>query len=255
MNSKTRILKKEILEYNSSAARLDHLRDQYLGKTVVIVAPGPSLNEHKNLLEVLGDRNDIVLFAIKQAYDHLRGQTDFHIVNTYNFDKYLGYDYEHLDTIIFYGISKSFEKEQLTKLTIKPHPCHIWVPVFNPPYVTYEQCMHKSGDYDKLLLLQEKPETWWGTSIMYEQALPLAFLLGVNKIITIGWDLTTGEHSYRDKDVNFKPNKRETQYTQDAIDSTPLLYEWFEKHNKELLICSNRNLADDRFKRIELKDI
>jgi len=204
MNSKTPNIKDSLLDMLTVNMRRGYLKDKYKGKTAVILAPGPSLNDQD--LSELYDRDDIVILSIKQAYDKIRGQSDFHIVNTYNFDKVNGYDYEHLDTIIFYGLSQSYVKEQQAKLAIKPHPVDLWVPVVNPPTITYEQCMHKAADFNKLLMLQNESKTWWGTSIMYEQAIPMALLIGCTKIVTVGWDLGTGAHSYDYKKVDFKPN-------------------------------------------------
>lgn len=253
MNSKTKSLKQEILKLEYVDERLNILKNQYEGKTAVILAPGPSLR--KTDLTSLYDRDDIVILAIKQAYDVIRGQADFHIVNTYNFDKYKGYDYEHLDSIIFYGLSKSYAPQQLEKLGIKPHPCDIWVPVVNPPYITYEQCMH-FGNFDKMLMLQEGPETWWGTSILFEQAIPMALLVGCKKIRTIGWDMTTGQHSYKPEEVGFTPMSGEESKTADSVVGTKYLYNFCEKEGIDIQILSGLNQADSRFNRLNnIKEI
>lgn len=249
MHSKTKQLKEEILSLETVEERLNYLKGTFKGKKAVILAPGPSLKEHD--LTLLSNRDDIVILAIKQAYNNIKGQADFHIVNTYNFDKYNGYKYEHLDTIIFYGLSKSYVSQQMEKLAIKPHPCDIWVPVMNPPYITYEQCMHKSGDWDKMLMLQKEPHTWWGTSILFEQAIPIALLLGCSKIYTIGWDMTTGQHSYNHKEVEFTPMSGEEQKTLDSVKGTKQLFDWCKNKNVEINILSKINKADSRFKRLK----
>jgi len=249
MNTLTKSLKQEILLKESIQERLEILKDKFADKKAVILAPGPSLNEYD--LSVLDNRDDIVILSIKQAYDKIKGQSDFHVVNTYNFDKYNGYDYEHLDSIIFYGLSQSFVKEQMEKLAIKPHPVDIWVPVINPPSISYQDTIHKSADFDKFFMLQKDTKTTWGTSILYEQAIPMAFLLGCKEIITIGWDLGTGKHSYDDNSVTFKVNSPEEQMTQDSIDTTPQLYDWLTDKGFTLKICSSTNPADKRFERIE----
>ena len=249
MNSATKQLKQQLINLDTVEERLELLKDKYKGKKAVILAPGPSINDHD--LSVLNDRDDIVILAIKQAYDKVRGQSDFHIVNTYNFDKYNGYNYEHLDSIIFYGLSQSYVEQQMEKLAIKPHPVDIWVPVVNPPTITYNDSIHKSADYDKFFLLEKETKTWWGTSIMYEQAIPMALLLGCKDLVTIGWDLGTGKHSYSDDSVNFKVNSPEVQRTDDSIKTTPQLFDWLEVHKLSLSICSSSNPADSRFNRIE----
>ena len=253
MNSITKQYKKQLVDLETIEERFELLKDKYKGKKAVILAPGPSLNEYD--LSVLDSRDDIVILTIKQAYDKIKGQTDFHIVNTYNFDKYNGYNYENLDCIIFYGLSLSFIKEQSDKLAIKPHPVDLWVPVVNPPTITYQQTIHKAADYDKFYMLGEEYQTWWGTSILYEQAIPLALLLGCKDMVTIGWDLGTGKHSYDHSKAGFKVNSSETQYTNDSIKTTPQLYDWLKVHKLSLSICSSTNPADSRFNRIEPKDI
>tara|TARA_R100000908_G_C3756178_1_gene150807 strand:+ start:271 stop:1032 length:762 start_codon:yes stop_codon:yes gene_type:complete len=248
MNSKTKQLKEEILTLETVEERLNYLNNVFKDKKVVILAPGPTLKDHD--LSPLKDREDIIILAIKQAYNQIKGQADFHIVNTYNFDKYNGYDYEHLNTIIFYGLSKSYIPQQMEKLAIKPHPCDIWVPVVNPPYIKYEECIHM-GNWDKLLMLQSTPETWWGTSILFEQAIPLALLLGCSKIYTIGWDMTTGQHSYNHKEVEFTPMSGEEQKTLDSVKGTKQLFDWCKNKNVEINILSKINKADSRFKRLK----
>jgi len=249
MNSKTKLLKKEVVKLKSIEERLGLLKGKYAGKKAVILAPGPSINDYD--LSVLDDRDDLVILSIKQAQDKIKGQSDFHIVNTYNFDKYNGYDYGNLDCIIFYGLSQSYVEAQMEKLAIKPHPVDIWVPVVNPPTINYSDCIHKSADYDKLLMLSSEPQTWWGTSIMYEQAIPMALLIGCKEIVTIGWDLSTGVHSYDKDKVSFKVDEAQIQYTKDSVESTPALFDWLSNKNINLKICSKSNTADERFQRIE----
>jgi len=249
MNSRTKKLKEQLIGLETVEERLQILKETYSDCKAVILAPGPSLNDYD--LSILSDRDDIVLLSIKQAQDNVRGQSDFHIVNTYNFDKYNGYDYGNLDCIIFYGLSESFVNNQMEKLAIKPHPVDIWVPVINPPSISYEQSIHKAADYDKFYMLGKETKTWWGTSILYEQAIPMALLLGCKEIVTIGWDLGTGAHSYSEQDVNYKVNTAEVERTQDSINTTPQLYNWLENRKLKLKICSSTNPADNRFERIE----
>jgi hypothetical protein len=236
----TKNIKQDLLRFESIEERLDYLKNKYQNKTAIIVAPGPTLNNHDHvkLREIFKTREDLVIIPIKQAYDVCKETSDFHIVNTYNFDKYKGYDYVNLDLIIFYGLAKSYVNDQIEKLMIKPHPCDIWVPIVNPPYITYNQCMHKSGDWDKMFMLQNEPQSWWGTSILFEQAIP------------IGWDLTTGKHSYDHNKTNFNVMSGEEEKTLDSIKGTLSLYEWCLKNNIELNILSKINAADSRFKRL-----
>ena len=251
MRKRTKKLVKQIRELEYVEDRLKLLHDTYSDCKAVILAPGPSLNDYENLKEDLESRDDLVVLSVKQAYDKVGSLTDFHIVNTYNFDKYNGYDYESLDSIIFYGLSESFANDQMEKLLIKPHPYDLYVLVKNPPYITYDECIHKSANFDLFNLLKDENRTQWGTSILYEQAIPMALLLGCKDITTIGWDLTTGVHSYKDDEVDFTPNKEETEKTNDSIETTEQLHEWLEKQNIDFKIISDINSASDKIKRIK----
>ena len=251
MRKRTKKLVKQIRELEYVEDRLKLLHDTYSDCKAVILAPGPSLNDYENLKKDLESRDDLVVLSVKQAYDKVGGLTDFHIVNTYNFDKYNGYDYESLDSIIFYGLSESFANDQMEKILIKPHPCDLYVLVKNPPYITYDECIHKSANFDLFNLLKDENRTQWGTSILYEQAIPMALLLGCKDITTIGQDLTTGVHSYKDDEVDFTPNKEETEKTNDSIETTEQLHEWLEKQNIDFKIISDINSASDKIKRIK----
>ena len=251
MQKRTKKLVKQIRELEYVEDRLKLLHDTYSDCKAVILAPGPSLNDYENLKKDLESRDDLVVLSVKQAYDKVGSLTDFHIVNTYNFDKYNGYDYESLDSIIFYGLSESFANDQMEKILIKPHPCDLYVLVKNPPYITYDECIHKSANFDLFNLLKDENRTQWGTSILYEQAIPMALLLGCKDITTIGWDLTTGVHSYKDDEVDFTPNKEETEKTNDSIETTEQLHEWLEKQNIDFKIISDINSASDKIKRIK----
>ena len=84
MNSKTRQYKSTLLEYDSIEERLSYLRDKYVGKTAVIITPGPSLNDHdlERMREIFKTREDLVILPVKQAYDVCLDTSDFHILNT-----------------------------------------------------------------------------------------------------------------------------------------------------------------------------
>ena len=86
MNSITKNLKQEILSFETVEERLNHLKGKFQNKKAVIIATGPTLSNHVDDLKLLHDRDDIVLLSVKQGYNYLKGQSDFHIMNTYNFD-------------------------------------------------------------------------------------------------------------------------------------------------------------------------
>jgi hypothetical protein len=99
-------------------------------------------------------------------------------------------------------------------------------------------------------MLQNEPQSWWGTSILFEQAIPMALLIGCKKIVTIGWDLTTGKHFFDHNNVPYSVMSGEEQKTIDSVRGTTSLYDWCIKNNIELNILSDVNAADSRFKRL-----
>tara|TARA_R100000458_G_C8272735_1_gene247587 strand:+ start:953 stop:1738 length:786 start_codon:yes stop_codon:yes gene_type:complete len=256
----TQILKQQIGSLDSVEERLNLLKDKYKNKTACILAPGPSLKEHElNALHRILDRDDLVVLSIKQAYNFAETNTDFHILNTWNFDKVNGYDYNE-DTIVFFGLSKSYVEQQMEKIAVKPSVCDLWIPITNPPFINETQTIQALRNYDVFWDLNTKMEMPWGKSIFYEQAIPLALHLGCRDIVTIGWDIgdpKLGEnqgHSYSYDKIN--PIPANIKDIQEAIDSTKELYDWLQLNNINFRILSNTNPADDRFERIsDLKGI
>ena len=100
-------------------------------------------------------------------------------------------------------------------------------------------------------MLGNETQTIWGKSILYSSAIPLSLHIGCRNIITIGWDLGTGKHFYPKEygDVDVK-------YTEEAISTTPQLYEWCKNNNINLKILSKSNPADSRIERLKtIQDI
>ncbi len=251
----TRTYKNKMSSLDTVEERLSLLKDKYADKTACIVAPGPSLKEHdSDKLKSALQRDDIVVLSMKQAYDWTKENTDFHILNTWNFDKVNGYDYTDPDTIVFFGLTKAYIEAQMEKIMIKPSVCDMWIPISTPPYHQAHESIQSTRNFDLFFQLGSELEMRWGRSIIYEQAIPLALYMGCKNIITIGWDIgdpSLGKkqgHAYSyDK---MKPIDSDPADIQEAIDSTKELYEWFNKHNINFRILSNTNPADKRFERI-----
>ena len=130
----------------------------------------------------------------------------------------------------------------------------IYFPVINPPYVTPQDTIAGSLNFDDMKLLGSRCEVTWGPGMFYEMMIPLCLHLGVKNIVTIGWDLkVTDEHKhfYTDK-MDCKPQVGELEQ---AVNSTEPFYDWCVKNNINLKIISNINEVDDRFRRIELEDV
>tara|TARA_Y100000593_G_C4301970_1_gene333823 strand:+ start:144 stop:905 length:762 start_codon:yes stop_codon:yes gene_type:complete len=248
MKNITKNLKRKLLELESVEERMDSLKNKYKGKTAVILATGPTLNDHnaEEMRKIFLDRDDLVVISVKHAYSITKETTDFHVSNLWSMDRKNPTVYEDDNTIAIFNVAKSYQKEHLDIIMDNNHPCDIWFPVLNPPYVDDTQTIQATKNYDLFWMLGEKCESIWGKSIMYSSAIPLALHIGCRDIITIGWDLGTGEHFYKKEygDVDVK-------YTQEAIDNTPELYDWCKNNDIDFKILSSTNPADKRFERLE----
>ena len=85
MNKLTQKLKKQISNLDSIEERLELLKDKYKDKTAVILATGPTLNDHNHsdMRDIFSKREDLVIMPIKHAYSVTQDTSDFHISNLY----------------------------------------------------------------------------------------------------------------------------------------------------------------------------
>ena len=256
MLNRPKIFKNKMKDMEYVEDRLSLLKDKYFDKKVCIVAPGPSLKNHDvDKLNSVLSRDDIVVMSIKQAYNWTKENTDFHIMNTWNFDKKNGYDYVDNNTIVFFGLTKAYVEAQMKKITVKPSVCDFWIPISTPPFHMEHESIQATRNYDLFFQLGPDLEMRWGRSILYEQAIPLALYMGCKDIFTIGWDIGNPKlgsnqgHAYSYNDM--KPIDSDPDDIQEAIDSTKELYDWFTKHNINFRILSDTNPADKRFKRMK----
>ena len=130
----------------------------------------------------------------------------------------------------------------------------IYFPVINPPYVTPQDTIAGSLNFDDMKLLGSRCEVTWGPGMFYEMMIPLCLHLGVKNIVTIGWDLkVTDEHKhfYTDK----MDCKQQIGELEQAVNSTKTFYEWCNQNNINLKIISDINEVDSRFERIKLGEI
>ena len=248
MKNITKNLKKEILKLDSVEERLGLLKNKYEGKTAVILATGTTLNDHDfdEMRNIFSNRDDLVILPIKDTYSVTKETSDFHVNNLFTIDRKNPTKYEDDNTIVIFNVAKSFQKEHLDIIVENNHPCDIWFPVLNPPYVDDTQTIQATKNYDLFWMLGEKCESVWGKSIIYSTAIPLALHIGCRDIVTIGWDLGIDGHFYEKN-----PNSGDAKYTQEAIDNTPELYDWFVENNINFRILSDKNPADNRIERIK----
>ena len=119
----TKHLSKNISNFDSVEERLSSIKDQYKGKTAVVLLTGPTLNDHKDIKKTLSNRDDLIIVPIKQAYEITEEISDFHITNPWNIDRTKSYDYK--DTITFWGLSQSFLQAHLDIISDNNHKCDI----------------------------------------------------------------------------------------------------------------------------------
>ena len=194
----------------------------------------------------------------KQSIDILGADLcDFHIMNTYNVKPTL-YDYGKNNTIISYAIAKSYSDEQLSKIVKQKRPFDLYVPIINPPYITDEQTINGSLNFDNMKSLGENCEILWGKGTFYELVIPVLYHIGVRDIVTFGFDIHKNmkyEHFYDvgKKDIDCLPQIGEIDQ---IVDASPHFYDWCVENDITIKIFSHLNGFDKRFERIKtLKDI
>ncbi len=251
----TKDLKHKISQLDSVEERISLTKNIYKNKTAVIVLTGPTLKDHDyNKMRDIFKREDIAVIAVKQAYDVTLNTTDFHILNPWNIDRKNPTKYKDNNTVVFWNVAKSFQKEHLDIISNNNHPCDIWVPCLNPPYITDNDTIQATCNFDKWKDLENKTQLHWGKSILYSTVLPLVLHLGCKDIITIGWDFKSSK-TLKDKSEHFyDTNKSISDFNSkddmEMIRSTSKLYDWCINNNVTIKILSNVNPCDKRFERI-----
>jgi len=257
MKTKTIQIKNDIQNLESIQERLEFLKDKYKDDTVYIVTCGPSLKKH-DVKELKSKLKNKLVFSIKQAYNILKEETDFHLLNTYNLSEYEWFD----NSIVYWSLSKSYANEQLQRIVDMKAPIDLFIPVINPPFVNYDQTVQATCNFDDFHMMETHTEVKFGIGMMYEMAIPLALLLGCKKIVVIGWDLGDPSKSYSPEQwPHFFKDKR-TKLTgpmegeiAELIRSTDKLHDWFQTKGIELEILSDTSFVSDKFKRVKLSDI
>ena len=253
----TRDLKHKISQLDSVEERILSSKNLYKDKTAVIVLTGPTLKDHdyNKMRDIFNKREDIAVIAVKQAYKATLDTTDFHILNPWNIDRKTPTKYKDNNTIVFWNVAKSFQEAHLDIISNNNHPCDIWVPCLNPPYVTDRDTIQATCNFDKWKDLETKTQLHWGKSILYSTVLPLVLHLVCKDIITIGWDFkssnTLKEKSEHFYDTNQRINKFNSEDDIEMIESTSKLYDWCINNNITIKILSDVNPCEKRFIRIK----
>jgi hypothetical protein len=164
----------DLIELGDPFEQLDALSGRAQGKDVFILSCGPSLSEYTadQLREYLSGS---YVMVVKQAYDVAPDLADFHILNTWNSQRY---DYSaHRPFIIREGAPGDPPVFGESDLNL----------VVNKPSALSEQLARKQnfGDFAFSRSL-DRP---WGPGVLYEIGFYLAEHLGARRVITLGWDV------------------------------------------------------------------
>ena len=257
MKTITTQLKKDIQDIDSIQERLEIFKDKYKNETAYIVTCGPSLSRH-DVKELKSKLKDKLVISIKQAYNVLKEESDFHLMNTYNLSEYKWTP----NPIVYWSLSKSYADEQLQRIVNMPAPIDLFIPVINPPYIDRKHTTQATCNFDDFYMMETHTEVKFGIGMMYEMAIPLTLLLGCKKIVIIGWDLGNPKHEYAPENWKHFYNDIRTKTTGPAegeiseiVASTDKLYNWFIKKGIDVKLISDNSFISNKFERIKLSDI
>jgi hypothetical protein len=273
MHKNTLSLLNKIQQYEEAETRIKCLKNSYVNETAYIVAGGPSLNNytHEYLQNFLSDK---LTFSIKQSWNILKEQTDFHLLNFCNFAPY---NWDNCKSIITWAIFEEFHPKMIFDNNLE---YDLMIPIYRnssfrggmdgPDKMT--QSVAELLDFENILL--DNPENGinqpWGPGIMYEMAIPLAIYLGCKKIVTIGWDIgdissfSNGiedetqrvfqEHFYGDEHnkIVYAKTSMGPREIMSVAKSTKEMYYWLKNKGIEWEMVSDRNPGYEGIKRIRL---
>lgn len=258
MIEKTVELRKQLRKMQNYEQRFSALYNAYEGETAYIVSCGPSLKQQQ-LMELRKKLSGKLVVAVKQAYEFLRGETDFHIYNCANYKEY---SYTEPHPIIF-ECTTLLPKDGFFNKT-----CDLKSFIYER---RAEKSLSMNGrfeDYEFTKVLERA----YGPGIMFEAVFPFVQHLGIKKIVTLGWDNTNSGlptdklHFYdnlenasnfiNDNDqkqtVNREMLDAEEKMTVNALAK---LTSWLTSKGIELNIVSNKNPAPKSVRRLKFEEI
>ncbi len=246
------ILQKDL----SQIEKIEFLKDLFKGAKAYIVACGPTLleSDQDKLNDLLGEN---LVFAVKQAYDIFPEHVDFHLYNCANYKKY---DYKGTHPIV---VEASTTPYRLGDCDLK----------FFINERNYDNSVAATGDFDLWTFDKQPLLRPFGPGIMYEVGFYTLQHIGVEEIITVGWDnkLVQGtaaqQHFYDKEDTSFNKDDfihnnevaqseaavknldREVTVAANAIGSW---HKWLSGRGQTLKIVSSINPAPDNVERMTI---
>lgn len=271
MKNITKQLKQGFSQYDSIEERFELLKDKYKGETAYLVTCGPTLTTHDQQILKEKLKNKLVICA-KQSFNYLNDICDFHLMSVYGFQPYT---YSNPNTIVSWQLTGCNMNEELNKIANQwKQKIDLYFPVISGPWITIEGTTAFTRNFDNWKRLGTDTQVMWGPGILYESGFPLCYHLGVNKIVTIGWDIgdlskfkpengyQLGDNAWRKEHSTdlYSPQANPgagPDYTElkNTIECTSAMYDWFEKENTKVQILSDTNPADKRFERINIEQL
>ena len=264
MHKNTNVLRNKMLQYEDIPDRLKILKDAYKEETCYIVSAGPSLKNYppEYLKEKLEKK---LIICVKQAYNVLQEIADFHVLNLTNFQPY---NYINENNIVVWEVFEQFHPEMILQNNLK---CELMLPVtgnHNPDIITrINESQAGKLSFDNFTL-DKTLDRMYGPGIMYETVIHLALYLGVNKIITLGWDIgdvnkfkgdnlredVWQDHFYEDtsEKMAYAPTPMNFHEVNTVVNSTEYLNKWLQSKGVEFNIISDTNPSHKSIKRVKL---
>ncbi|WP_158683334.1 hypothetical protein [Pseudoalteromonas sp. T1lg24] len=247
MHRFTNKIKKELRQKKDLQSKVDFLKNSYSGEDCIILTCGPSLADYWNA-ELEMYLKDKLVISVKQTFNLAPSIVDFHILNSWNYEKY---EYGNYSPIV---ISERNEKDPETAglhadlLFNVPSPSDFWSRLAT----TYE---FDNYTFDKIL---DRP---WGPGVMHELVFYLCVHLGVKNIVAFGWDLGVKNSKSMPHffDVKKDPSNLKNkpgiipEEVDDIANSTAALYYWLRAKGIGLAIVSEQSLVADCIPRLNLK--
>ena len=258
----THEIRRKMLEFEEITDRLDVLKDTYKGKKCYIVGAGPSLKNYD--VDYIKDKlKGELVITIKQAYEMLEEVVDIQILN---FANYREYDYKGNNPIVMWELYEQFHVDMILKNNLK---CDLMLPT-SGNWEQHEETKFKHSQCGSLSFddwtLDKTLNRQFGPSLIFEMAIPIALHLGVNEIVTLGWDI--GDISKFDNieskeffQEHFDNSSEKIVYAktpqtrlelETIINSTEFLNKWLIEKGVDFKIISDRNPSHESIERIEL---
>ena len=236
-NQMLSVIDRSYSERNTYAQVVEDLKDKHEGEDCYILTCGPSLAgfDKDELRKKLKGKK---VFAIKQAYDFLPDEVDYHFFNCNNVQKY---DYGETKT---FAIGCSGDIEYAAKNSVWGLEQKYDLFMYNEDDKDYSKALCNTYDFESFTL-DKKLERPWGPGMMTEVVLYFALHLGFKNIYTIGWDLekpgtlcSNHFYKYEDKKIVRRPDAMKPDEAEKNIATSLKVYEWLKTKGVNLYVAS-----------------